>query len=206
MRSSSAFSCCRRDRLVGVFDGPVVVGPERGLEGHAAALARARQVDGVVFHHRAGGAVDARELGVGQLLLGVDARGAEVVAQAERMADLVHHRVLDVVVHEVLGLRAVGIELAARLEHVQRIAQLLGRHVAVDAVRMAGMLGMAAAAPRRTRPHRTASARAGCAANASSASRSRCRHRGSRRCAGRRASGAMAPKLGTADISQRTDE
>ena len=90
------------------------------------------------------------------------------MAQAQRVADLVHHRVLDVVGDEALGLRAVGVDLAARLEHVQRIAQLLGRHVAVAAVRVAGVFGMPPpstaandAAPRqRLRAQR-------CAANAS---------------------------------------
>ena len=52
----------------------------------------------------------------------VDPRRAEVVAQAERVADLVHRHVLEVGAHEGLGLRAAGLELAARLEHVGAVA------------------------------------------------------------------------------------
>ena len=133
MRCSSAPSSCRRDRLVGVLDGPVVVGPERGLERHAAAAAPGRgRLIGVVFHHRAGGAVGARELRVGQLLLRCRRarRGSCGAGRARGRPRAC--RVLQVVEHELLGLRAVGLELAARLEHVQRIAQLLGGHVAVS--------------------------------------------------------------------------
>ena len=74
-----------------------------------------------------------REHRIGELRLGVDARRAEVVAQAERVADLVHRRVLEVGVDEGLGLGTVGVELAARLEHVGGIAQLLGGELAIGA-------------------------------------------------------------------------
>ncbi len=85
----------------------------------ALLLARQRDVDRVVLHHRAGDAVLARELEVAQLRLRVDGRRAEVVAQAQRVADLVHRDVLEVGQHERLGLRAVGVELAARLQQVE---------------------------------------------------------------------------------------
>ena len=50
------------------------------------------------------------------------------------MTDLVHDHVLDDGLHEGLGLRAVGRDVAARLEHVHREVHLLRRGVAVVAV------------------------------------------------------------------------
>ncbi len=88
--------------------------------------------------------MDAGELRIGKLLLVVDPRGTEVVAQTQRVANLVHHRVLDVVGDEVLGPGAVGLEFPARLEHVQRVGQLLGRQLAVHALFVAGVVAMAA--------------------------------------------------------------
>ena len=55
------------------------------------------------------------------------------MAQAERVADLVHRHVLGVALNEGFGLGAVGVEIAACLEHVECIAKLLGRGVGVTA-------------------------------------------------------------------------
>ena len=118
------------ERLVGVLDRPVIVGPERRVERRALAIARHAgpgEIDRRVFHHRAGDAVRGGEHRVGELLVGVDARRAEVVAQPERVAHLVHRHVFQIVVNEFLGLGACRIDVAARLEHVERVAQLLGR-------------------------------------------------------------------------------
>ncbi|EWS57824.1 hypothetical protein Y694_04242 [Methylibium sp. T29-B] len=123
----------RGERLVAVLDGPVVVGTERGLERHAAGLAGRRQVDGGVLHHRAGQRMVGGEGRVGQLRLAVDPGGTEVVAQPQRVADLVHRHVLQVGQHVGLGVEAAGIEFAARLEHVERVAELLGGAIGVSA-------------------------------------------------------------------------
>jgi hypothetical protein len=117
-----AAGACRRIRWPSSRRAPAWC----GTAGHHRC-ARARQVDGVVFHHRARGAVRACELGVGQLRFGVGARGAEVVAQAQRVADLVHHRVLHVVLHELLRHRAIGVESPRALPSRPARSQLLGR-------------------------------------------------------------------------------
>ena len=121
------------DRFVGVFDRPVVVRAEGGLERRDHGAAGAGQIHRRVLHHRAAQRMAARELRVGELGFGVDARGAEVVAQAERVADLVHRQVLQIVEHELLRLRAVRVDVATRCEHVERVAELLCGLVGVQA-------------------------------------------------------------------------
>ena len=139
------------DRLVAVLDGPVVVGAERQLPRVRGGVAGAGQVDRRVLHHRAGESVLVREFGVGQLRFGVDARAAEVVAQAQRVADLVDRGVGEVVEHPLLGLGARRVEVAARLEHVHRIGQLLGGHVGVLA--LIGVVAGTRSAARRELGH-----------------------------------------------------
>ena len=134
------FFLLRRQGTVGVLDGPIVIGAQGVVEGGALGLARDAgrgQVDRRVLHHRTGQAVGGREHRVAQLLFAVNARGAEVVAQPERVAHLVHGGVLEVVVDELLGFRAGRINVAARLQHVERIAQLFGRLVSMLAQRQA---------------------------------------------------------------------
>ena len=121
------------DGLVSVFDGPVIVRAEGGLKRCDHRVAGARQVHRRVLHHRARQGMVAGEFRVGQLRVGVDARSAEVVAQAKRVANLVHRHVLQVVEHELLCLRAVRVDVATRRVHVERIAELLGGLVGVQA-------------------------------------------------------------------------
>ena len=65
--------------------------------------------------------------------------------QAQGVSDLVHRHVEQVGLHEGVGLGAVGVQVAARLQQVQRIAQLLCSQRAVLAphglVAMDGQLG-----------------------------------------------------------------
>ena len=125
----------RGDRLVGVLDGPVIVGAEHGLERRAARLARTRQVDRRVLHHRAGQAIGGGEAWVGELAVGIDQRRAEVVAQAQRVADFVHRHIDQIVDDELLGFGTGRVEVAACFEHVERVRQLLGGEVGVIALR-----------------------------------------------------------------------
>ena len=69
---------------------------------------------------------------------GVRGRRAEIVAQAQRVAGLVHHHVLDVRGDEALDVRAVRRELAARLEQRQAEHRFAGGAVAVLAVGAVG--------------------------------------------------------------------
>ena len=55
------------------------------------------------------------------------------MAQAERVADLVHRHVLQEIGDQLVGLRTVGVEFAARLEQRQRKADLARRVLAVVA-------------------------------------------------------------------------
>ena len=55
------------------------------------------------------------------------------MTQAERVADLVHRHVLHVAQHELLGLGAARVDVAARFEHVECVAELLGRLVGIVA-------------------------------------------------------------------------
>ena len=140
----------RRDRFVEVLDGPVVVLAERRLERRTASLARARKVDRQVLHHRTRQRVAGCVLAIGDLALVEGARGAEVVAQAQRVADLVHRHVEQVVEHELLRLGTRGIDLAACGQHVERIRQLLGAEFGVQA--LVGVLVRERSLPaRRTR-------------------------------------------------------
>ena len=109
-----------RDLAVAVLDRPVVVGPERGhLVGRPAARRAARCSTGCTPSPSPEMPLTRVNSGSPSCVLGVDRRGAEVVAQAERVADLVHRLLLEERGDEALDVRAVGVEVAAGLEQRQ---------------------------------------------------------------------------------------
>ena len=101
------------DRLIGVFDGPVVVRADGGREVIALLFALGGDVGRQVIHHRAAVAVLGGELGVVDSVERIDAAGLEVVPQAERVADLVHHDFLDRLGEEFFGHFSAGLQFAA---------------------------------------------------------------------------------------------
>src|SRR5262249_58048650 len=69
----------------------------------ALLLPLGRDVNRVVIHHAARDALGVRDRGVVHLVGSEHRAGAEVVPQAERVPDLVHHRLLDGLAEELLG-------------------------------------------------------------------------------------------------------
>ena len=99
------------DRLVGVLDGPVVIGADGGRVVVALLLSLGCDVDRAVVHDAADQPLGAGDGRVVELLLGEHRAGLEVVPQAQRVADLVHHDVLDRLADELLGQLGLGLGL-----------------------------------------------------------------------------------------------
>ena len=117
-----------------MFDGPVVIGAQRGAKRRTVAVeshAWRWQVEAGVIHHRSSDAMGGGERRVGQLRQAVSARGPEVVSQPQCVADFVHHRAEHRRLGKALGLGAVGVERRAGLQHLQPISQLLGTLLSV---------------------------------------------------------------------------
>jgi len=153
-----------RQRPVGVLDRPVVVGPDRRHRVLALRLGAKREVDRRVLHHRARQAVLPGELLVVELRLRVDRRRAEVVREAERVADLVHHDLLqhgDVLVEVVAGAVRVGrfvrevIDRAA--QHSEELVEAVARWIELGfptEVPLADQRGLVARAAQQRRDRR----------------------------------------------------
>ncbi len=91
------------DRLVGIFDGPVIVGADRGRSVVALLLSLGGDIDRVVVHHAAGHSLDPGDRGVVNLVGPQHDAGLEIMPQSQRVADLVHHHFLDRLAKELLG-------------------------------------------------------------------------------------------------------
>ena len=139
--------------LVGVLDGPVVVGAQRRVRQRGPGLTLERQVVGVVVHHRVGDAVGLGEGLVLQLGLGDGGGRAEVVLEAQRVAHLMHDHVLHDGLGQRLGLGAVHVHAVTQGQQVQREAELgglvghigaglLGQRHAAALAHPAGRLGL----------------------------------------------------------------
>ncbi len=105
--------------LVRILERPIVVRAERWGEVRTLRLAFQRDIDRRVLHHRTGQPVLIGIRLVGDLLQVDRGRRPKVVAQTERVTDLVHRDVLEKIEYQLVGLRTIWVELAARFEQRQ---------------------------------------------------------------------------------------